>query len=159
MEILDLYDKNFNKTGETIVRRIDEIPENRYIMLSYVLIKNDGKIILEQMTERNNFKYAIPGGHILSGEDGLQGLKRELKEELNIVNNNIKYIDTVIFPYNNYIFNIYVIEDVIDINNLVLQPEEVSNVNWYSKDDVKTMIDKDLIPKGYAYILNNYFNS
>lgn len=156
MEILDLYDKGFNKTGETIVRRIDEIPENRYIMLSYALIKNDNKILLEQMSGRNNFKYAIPGGHVLSGEDGFQGLTRELKEELNLFNFNAEYIDTVIFPYNNYIFNVYLIEDKIDIKNLVLQPDEVINANWYSEDDVNELINKDLIPKGYAYILKKY---
>ena len=77
MEILDLYDKEFKRTGKTIIRRVDEIPEGSYIMLSYVLIKNNDKCLLEQMTERNNYKYAIPGGHILSGEDSLQGLKRE----------------------------------------------------------------------------------
>ena len=41
MELEDLYDKNFNKLGKTIRRRIDDIPEGCYIMMSYVLIKNN----------------------------------------------------------------------------------------------------------------------
>lgn len=158
MEILDLYDKDFKKTGKTIIRRVDEIPEDSYIMLSYVLIKNNDKYLLEQMTERNNYKYAIPGGHILSGETGLQGLIRELKEEIGLSDVNIKYLDTVIFPYNKYIFNVYLIEDKINIDELVLQPDEVINVNWYSVNEINDLIQKDLIPKGYAYILNNYLD-
>ena len=33
------------------------------------------------------------------------GKKRELKEELNLENLNIKHLDTIIYPYKNYIFN------------------------------------------------------
>ncbi len=158
MEILDLYDKDFKRTGKTIIRRVDEIPDGSYIMLSYVLIKNNDKFLLEQMTERNNYKYAIPGGHILSGETGLQGLIRELKEEIGLSDVNIKHLDTVVFPYNKYIFNVYLIEDLINIDKLVLQPDEVINVSWYSTNEIKDLINKDLIPKGYAYILNNYLD-
>ena len=43
MEILDLYDNNFNKLDKTIIRRVDEIPNNTNIMLSYAIIKNDNK--------------------------------------------------------------------------------------------------------------------
>lgn len=158
MEILDLYDKDFKRSGKTIIRRVDEIPDGSYIMLSYVLIKNNDKYLLEQMTERNNYKYAIPGGHILSGETGLQGLIRELKEEIGLSDVNIKHLDTVVFPYNKYIFNVYLIEDLINIDKLVLQPDEVINVSWYSTNEIKDLINKDLIPKGYAYILNNYLD-
>ena len=121
MEILDLYDENFKKINKTIVRRKDEIPEGTNIMLSYALIKNNNKYLLEQATARNNFKYAIPGGHIVSGETAELGLRRELKEELNLTNITPKHLDTIKFPYNNYIFNIYLIEDEIDINKLYLQ--------------------------------------
>ena len=91
MEFEDLYDKNFNKLDKTIRRRIDEIPEGCYVMMSYVLIKNNGKYLLEQATARSHNTLAVPGGHILAGEDALTGLKRELKEELNLDNLNIKY--------------------------------------------------------------------
>ena len=40
MELEDLYDKNFNKLNKTIRRRVDEIPEGCYVMMSYALIKN-----------------------------------------------------------------------------------------------------------------------
>lgn len=156
MEILDLYDENFKKINKTIVRRKDEIPEGTNIMLSYALIKNNNKYLLEQATARNNFKYAIPGGHIVSGETAELGLRRELKEELNLTNITPKHLDTIKFPYNNYIFNIYLIEDEIDINKLYLQKDEVININWYSKEEILKLIKEDKVPRGYAYILEKY---
>ena len=155
-EVLDLYDNNFNKLGKTVLRRIDEIPENTNIMMSYILIKNNDKYLLEQSTERNNFKWAIPGGHVLTNEDGEQGLKRELYEELGLENICIKYIETIKFPYNNYIFNIYLTEDEIDINRLVFQPEEVLQVKWYNKSEILELIREKKIAKGYAFILQKY---
>ena len=155
-EILDLYDNNFNKLDKTIRRRIDEIPENANIMMSYILIKNNDKYLLEQADERNNFKWAIPGGHVLSNENGEQGLKRELFEELGLKDLCIKHIDTIKFPYNNYIFNVYQTEDKIDTSNLILQPGEVLQVKWYSKNEILELIKENKIARGYAFILEKY---
>ena len=156
MEIQDLYDSKFNKLDKTIRRRVDEIPENCYVMMSYALIKNDDKYLLECATARSNNTLAIPGGHILAGEDGITGLKRELKEKLNLEKLNIKHLDTIIYPYNNYIFNIYLIEDEIDINNIVYDFSEVVNINWYTKDEIFNKIKEGKVNKGYAYILEKY---
>ena len=151
-EVLDLYDNNFNKLNKTIIRRVDEIPENTNIMLSYVLIKND----VEQATKRNNFKWAIPGGHFLTNETAERGLRRELEEELGLKNIDFKHVDTIKYPYNNYIFNIYLIEKKINISDLILQPDEVVQVKWYSKDDIMKLIEEEKIARGYAYILKKY---
>ena len=96
MELEDLYDSNFNKLNKTIRRRIDDIPEGCYVMMSYALIKNNNKYLLEQATSRSNNTLALPGGHVLAGEDGITGLRRELKEVLNLDYLNIKHIDTII---------------------------------------------------------------
>ena len=156
MELEDLYDSSFNKLNRTVRRRVDEIPEGCYVMMSYALIKNNDKYLLEQATARSNNSLAIPGGHVLAGEDGLTGLKRELKEELNLENLNIKHIDTIIYPHNSYIFNIYLIEDEININDLVYDPNEVVNINWYTKEEILNKIKEGKVNKGYAYILEKY---
>ena len=156
MELEDLYDSNFNRLDKTIRRRVDEIPEGCYVMMSYALIKNNDKYLLEQATARSNNTLAIPGGHVLAGEDGLTGLKRELKEELNLENVIIKHLDTIIYPYNSYIFNIYLIEDEIDIDNIECDTNEVVNINWYSKEDIINKIKDGKVNRGYAYILEHY---
>ena len=156
MELEDLYDSKFNRLGKTIRRRVDEISEDCYVMMSYVLIRNNGKYLLEQATARSNNTLAIPGGHVLAGEDGLIGLRRELKEELGLENLNIKHIDTIIYPYKNYIFNIYLIEDDIDINKIVYDSDEVVAVNWYTKNEILDKIQNGKVNKGYAYILERF---
>ena len=157
-EILDLYDNNFNKINKTIVRRVEKIPQGANIMQSYILIKNEDKYLLEQATDRNNYKWAIPGGHVLSGETPEEALEREIKEELGISNLNYKKLDTIKFPYNSYIFNIFFSNTFIDIATLVLQPNEVIQVKWYSKKEILELIENDMIPRGYAYILKNYID-
>ena len=71
---------------------------------------------------------------------------------------NYKKIDTIKFPYNSYIFNVFQSETTIDTDSLVLEPDEVIQVKWYSKEEIIELIENDKIPRGYAYILKNYIN-
>ena len=155
-EILDLYDDDFNKLNKTIIRRVDEIPDGANIMQSYILIENNGKYLLEQSTERNNFKWSIPGGHVLSGETPDDALKRELNEELGLTIDKYKQLDKVKFPYNKFIFNIFYTNSIVDLDSLVFQPEEVTKVKFFSKEEILNLIEEEKIARGYAYILKNY---
>lgn len=155
-EVLDLYDDDFNKLNKTIIRRKDEIPEGANIMQSYILIKNNDRYLLEQANERNHYRWAIPGGHLMSGETPEIALNRELKEELNIENINYKKIDTIKFPYNKFIFNVFYSDNIININDLKFQQEEVVQVKWYTKDEILKLIEEEKIARGYAFILKKY---
>lgn len=157
-EILDLYDDLGNSIDKTIIRRVDEIPEGANIIASYILIKNDNKYLLEQSTERNSFRWSIPGGHKLSGESIEDGLKRELKEELNISNISFRKIDSIKFPLGKYIFNVFISEDNIDINELQFQEDEVLQVKWFTKNEILELIEEEKIARGYAFILNKYMD-
>ena len=75
---------------------------------------------------------------------------------MGLSNLNFQKIDTIKFPYNSYIFNIFYSETVINIDSLALQPDEVTQVKWYSKEEILELIDNDKVPRGYAYILKNY---
>ena len=156
MEILDLYDNNFNKLNKTMVRRVDEIPENTNIMLSYAIIKNGNKFLLEQTTIRNDYKWCFAGGHLQHNETALVALKRELFEELGLINIKISKLDTVKYPEKNFIFNIYLITDKIDTSKLKYQLEEVNATKWFTKKELLKMVDNDLLLQPHKFIVTNY---
>lgn len=156
MEILDLYDNNFNKLDKTIIRRVDEIPNNTNIMLSYAIIKNDNKYLLEQTTARNEYKWCFAGGHLQHNENALNALKRELEEELNLININPTKIETIKYPAKNFIFNIYLITDQIDMDKLKYQIEEVNNIKWFTKDELTKLCDANCVLEPHKFIIKKF---
>ena len=133
MELEDLYDINFNKINKVIRRRLDDIPKDCYVMMSYAFIKNGDKYLLETADERSNNTNAIPGGHVLAG-------------------------DTVLYPKNSYIFNIYLIEDEIDTTNLKSNNQEIVSIDWYTKEEIEELLKQGRVNKGYAFMLKKFFN-
>ncbi len=54
--------------------------------------------------------------------------------------------------------NVYLTEDVMDTSKLILRPEEVLQVSWYSKNEILKLIKEEKIARGYAYILKSKCN-
>lgn len=156
MEILDLYDNYFKKLNKTIIRRVDEIPENTNIMLSYAIIKNNNKFLLEQTTSRNAYKWCFAGGHLQHNETAISALKRELKEELNLTDINPTKLATIKYPQKNFIFNIYLINDQIDTDKLEYQSDEVNQINWFKKEELIRLVDEDKILEPHKLIITKY---
>lgn len=147
MEKRDLYDENRNLTGKTIYKG-EEIPEGSYINVVLVFIQNsEGKFLIQKRSERKNGLYATTGGHPKSGENSLQGIITEVKEEIGI---DLKPEDVKLYyggrSDNERVFwdDYYVKMDVPDISSLKLQEEEVASVHWFSKDEIIDLRKKGL---------------
>lgn len=88
------------------------------------------------------------GGHVDAGEFGRQALIREAKEELglDITDDDIKYlvgstsIDTA-KGINKHYNECYLILKDVDISEIKLQKEEVSEVRYFSKAEILERID------------------
>lgn len=91
------------------------------------------------------------GGHLKSGEFGMQALKRECMEELGlkVSNNEIEYIvsSTSRYNKNNYINNhydeCYIIHKNININAFHLQSNEVSQIRFFNKEEIINRINNN----------------
>ena len=84
MEKRDLYDINRSLTGKTICKG-EPIPKNNYIVVVLVFIQNsDGKFLIQKRSKIKNGKYATTGGHPKSGENSIQGIISEVKEEIGL---------------------------------------------------------------------------
>ena len=89
-ELWDIYDKNRNKTGKLAQRGVDKLKEGEYhIVVTAVILNSKNEILI---TKRAPFKtfplmWECNGGSILAGETSLEGILREIREEVGVVLN------------------------------------------------------------------------
>ena len=98
----------------------------------------------------------ISGG-ALEGESSLDGIIRELDEELGIKANieDLTFIGLYI-RYNDFV-EIWVLKSNIDINNLKLQDSEVQAVKWVTISEYEEMVNNNTaIPTSFN-IFKTYY--
>lgn len=142
-EIWDILDKDGNLTGRTIERG-EELKEGEYHLVVHIWVMNSKKELLIQR-RADHIKHApgiwaSTGGSGVSGEDSLTAAIRELSEEMGIKvqKEEMKKINRVI--KRNSIADIWLVKKDIDVFDLVLQKEEVSDAKWVSLEELKNMI-------------------
>ena len=152
MEKRDLYDENRKLTGKTIYKG-EEIPKGSYIVVVLVFIQNsEGKFLIQKRSERKNGLYATTGGHPKSGEDSVQGIITEVKEEIGI---DLNPEDLQLYyggrSEEERVFwdDYYVKMDVPHIENLELKEEEVASLHWFTKDEIIDLMKNDLFFKNH----------
>lgn len=142
MEKRDLYDINRRLTGKTIYKG-EEIPEGSYITVVLVYIQNsEGKFLFQKRSKRKNGLWASTGGHPKSGEDSLQGIITETKEEIGIdldPKKVIKYYSGREEKERVFWDDYYVKMDISDIEKLELQESEVEQVKWFTAEEVEQL--------------------
>ena len=132
------------------------------------IIKINNQILIEKY---NTDKYCLPGGYVSLGETSEEALKREVKEELNLIINDCKYIGTIENFFINrkqertheidmyYIINL----DNSKINKINLNKREQDHnsiiyhhLEWIDKNN---LVNYNLVPnKIKEIILNNEEN-
>lgn len=152
MEKRDLYDINRNLTGKTISKD-EPIPKNNYIVVVLVFIQNsDEKFLIQKRSKIKNGKYATTGGHPKSGENSIQGIISEVKEEIGL---DIKPEDLKLYysgrSDSEKVFwdDYYIKMDIPNIQNLSLQKEEVESVYWLSIDEINSLMNEDKFFKNH----------
>lgn len=152
LEKRDLYDINRNLTGKTIFKG-ENIPDRKYIIVVLIFIQNtEGKFLIQKRSKIKNGKFATTGGHLKTGENSIQGILTEVKEEigldLNVKDLQLYYSgrsDKEKVFWDDY----YIKMDVPNIENLVLQKEEVESVCWLSIDEIMTLMKEEKFFKNH----------
>lgn len=86
-ELWDIYDINKKKIGRTAERDVYQFKEGEYhIVITGIIINSKNEILISKRAEHKKFglMWECSGGSILAGETSLEGIIRELKEELGI---------------------------------------------------------------------------
>lgn len=167
-EMVDVLDQvSGEKTGEVITKK-EAHKTGKWHGSIHVLIVNSNctKTLLQKRCRDkklypNMWDIAV-GGHISAGEDALMSAKRELTEELGIKFVELKKVDRITEKLvnngiiSNEFVTIYVAYADIDIGDVRIQEEEVSEVKWCTKDEMNKLIENDeMIPHVREYEILN----
>lgn len=157
MEKIDVLDENGNQTGEVMTR--EEVHRlGLWHKCVHIWIVNGKREVLLQ--KRSAQKIMSPNkwttatsGHLSAGDYNVQGAIRELSEEIGLRanENELKYLFSVKESTINEekhvidkeLIDVFLMRKEVDIKNLKLQEEEVSDVKWFSYEEFKKMVLAD----------------
>ena len=141
----DLYNKDSELTGLTYYKG-DSIPEGYYPMVVMIAIQNsEGKFLMQKRVPAKGGDYGVTGGHPKSGETPYEGIITEVKEEI-----GIDISDKEIIEFNSGCdgvdcYKMYYTKLDISMDEFVIQEEELSEVRWFSMDELEDMVDKKIL--------------
>ncbi len=108
------------------------------------------KIFLPKRADTKKFLpgvYEIPGGHIDFGEEIVDGLKREIKEEFGV---DIAVGDPFAsFTYTNHVKGshsvevIYFATFISPIEDIVIHPEDHSDYGWFAEEELEKVMTEN----------------
>ena len=140
-ELRDLYDKDSNKTDKTY-RKGDLIPKGYYPMVVMVVIRNSkGDFLMQRRVETKGGDWGVTGGHPKSGQTPIEGIITEVKEELGLDFSKENFILYDSGCDGKDCYKMYFVNKDIDLNDITIQKEELTEVKWFSMEELKHMVD------------------
>ena len=139
-ELRDLYDINSNKTNKTY-HKGETIPKGYYPMVVMVVIRNSrGEFLMQKRVPSKGGDWGVTGGHPKSGQTPIEGIITEVKEELGLDFSHENFIEYDSGCDGKDCYKMYFVNKDIDINEIKIQEEELSEVRWFSMDELNNMV-------------------
>lgn len=139
MELWDVYDQHGNATGR--VKSPDDIwnTDEFHLGISAWIVNSHQQILIQQ---RSVTKRVYPGhwsitcGSVKAGESSQDACIREVAEELGIhpISDDLYFIHRNFGP--NGIYDDYLILMDISLDDIRMQPDEVSDIRWTSMHEI-----------------------
>lgn len=152
MEIWDVLDENGIKTGKIMTK--DDVKSFEEGILhqgvDVWIINSEGKILIQKRSPQKRLQpnvWAMTGGSVIKGETLLETLQREAKEELGInldIKNAIKINH---YRSGNVWLDEYIVKQDIDLKDIVMQEEEVSEVKFATYDEIEKIYQDNMFMK------------
>ena len=142
MELWDVYDSQGNVTGR-VKERGSCFEEGEYhLAASLWIISSEGKTLLQKRSMAKSLHpglWNITGGAASAGESSVEACIREVAEEIgfSLQPQDIKLLERSFHKDN--IFDDYIITRDFDINEAVLQPEEVTELCWFTIEEIRAL--------------------
>ena len=133
-ELIDIYDEDKNFLGLTVPREGAFMQEGQFMLYVLAIIQNkEGKFLITQRSQDKHWAagwWEVTGGGVSAGENSLQGVMREISEEVGLdasdaspaLVHSYKNID--LKRGDNYIVDIYRVTLDFTKDDVVLQESE-----------------------------------
>ena len=161
-ELWDVYDENKNKTGKIAERGITTLKQGGeyHIVVAGIILNSKKEILISQRAahKEHPLKWECNGGSILVGETSLEGILRELEEELGLKFSKedaifLKEIKSNRFP--NF-KDLWLFKKDIDIKEIEFKDGEAIAAKWVSIDEFINMYNNDEIVKTVDFGIEEY---
>ena len=157
MELWDIYDCNREKTGETMKRGSRSQKNKRHLVVNICIFNSENKMLIQK---RNDDKEVWPSlwqvtasGSAIAGETSQQAAQRELLEEVGVDYDFKNIVPKVSMASPTSFRDFYIIHKDVDMNELKLQEEEVSQVKWADEKEILDMLhSKTFVPNYESFI-------
>ena len=141
----DLYNNEGKPTGLTYYKG-EKVPEGYYPMVVMICLQNKkGEFLMQKRVLEKGGDWGVTGGHPKAGETPEQGIITEVKEELGL---DISGLSPELFSQGcdgKDCFRMYYLCIDIDIEKLTIQKEELTEVKWFSMQELQDMVDKKIL--------------
>lgn len=142
MELLDIIDECGNPTGEVMEKEKVHDLNLLHFEIGVFVMNYEKEILLQKRAATKRFnpnKWGLCAGHVDSGEEIEDTALREVEEEIGLkIPLNELYLlekkEVIRRETNSHLTRIYYI--VCNDENFNIQTEELSEVKWFSIDDV-----------------------
>lgn len=126
------------------------------------IINSDNKILIQKRSEQKRLDpnvWAMTGGSVILGENSIETIIREAKEELNIDINPKKLKLITKFKTGNVWIDTYIVKQNFEIEKMVFQEGEVSDAKWASFEEINNLVEEgNFMPNRWPYV-NKYIKS
>ncbi len=157
-EMLDLYNINEVFTGETILRsERKNISEDRFYMISAIIIENhNSELLIQKTSDNKGGKLTLTAGHVKSGEDAATCIVSEVKEELNldIKKEDLKFVSK--FKTDNQIWNVFYVKVYASDEDITILESEVKMAKFIDKSSLKKLLFSNDFDKKHKGVILDF---
>ncbi len=142
MELWDLFDSERKPLGRTHVRG-EAFGEGEYYVCVEAWIRNSkGEFLIQKRhpNKKAGNLWEFVGGGTLAGETTLQSAVREVAEETGIEAKAHEFTFFATYQRKNFFQDLYLLRRDVDIDDIVLQPEEAIDARWATEEDILQLI-------------------
>ncbi len=137
MEVWDAYTADGKRTGEELYRGV-RIPNGRFHMVCEVLVRHtDGDYLCMRRASTKPIYpgrwEATAGGSALKGEEPIDCIRRELKEETGLDGQNFRLLNRTVWEHNKCIYYTYLCSYDGPKDSVVLQDGETEGYRWMTE--------------------------